>query len=296
MLNVDRLLGTTAPQGDQMTHARWLWVVLAIGIAGSSTSATGQPAKKAPAKGAAKKPAVAVSAAAIAALGGVDHEAAAKAAEELGASDLAAAHDALLDALALGLPPAVAVPAINALVLKPAPPDVLALRRYAGHVNPSVRSAAITALASYPSPVAQSAVAAGLRDPVGLVRSAAAKASGRARIKVAIEPMLLLLAKGEEASARGLAELADADLSRKIADQLGKVPDPTLVIVLGAILKRADFGPDAVKVEIVRAIGKIQDPAAVNALTDYIDATPKAPVRTSRQEAVLIVEARLGGK
>jgi len=66
--------------------------------------------------------------------------------------------------------------------------------------------------------------------------------------------------------------------------------------VLGAILKRADFGPDAVKVEIVRAIGKIQDPSAVNALTDYIDATPKTPVRTSRQEAMLIVEARLGGK
>lgn len=277
-----------------MTHARWLWVVLAIGIAGSATSATGQPARKAPAKAAAKKPVVPT--AAIAALGGVDPEAAAKAAEELGASDLAAAHDALLDALALGLPPAVAVPAINALVLKPAPPDVLALRRYAGHVNPSVRSAAITALASYPSPVAQTAVAAGLRDPVGLVRNAAAKASGRARIKVAIEPMLLLLAKGEEASARGLAELADADLSRKIADQLGKVPDPTLVIALGAMLKRADFGPDAVKVEIVRAMGKIQDPSAVSALTDYIDATPKTPVRTSRQEAVLIVEARLGGK
>jgi hypothetical protein len=46
----------------------------------------------------------------------------------------------------------------------------------------------------------------------------------------------------------------------------------------------------------VRAIGKIQDPAAINALTDYIDATPKTPVRTSRQEAMLIVEARMGSK
>ena len=277
-----------------MTHARWLWVALAIIIASAPTSATGQPAKKGPAKGAAKKSDV--SREAIAALGGADFEAAAMAAEQLGVSDQAAAHDALLDALALGLPPAVAVPAINALVLKPAPPDVLALRRYAGHANPSVRSAAITALASYPSPIAQAAVAAGLRDPVGNVRSAAATAAGRARIKLAIEPMMLLLAKGEEAAARGLAQLADADLSRKLADQLGKVPDATLVVALGAILKRADFGPDAVKVEIVRAIGKIQDPSAINALTDYIDATPKTPVRTSRQEAALIVEARLGGK
>lgn len=277
-----------------MTHAKWLWVGLAIAIAGSSTSATGQPAKKGPAKGAVKK--VDVSAESIATLGGADLEAAAKAAELLGASTQPAAHEALLDALSLGLPAAVGVPAINALVLHPAPPDVLALRRYAGHANPSVRSAAINALASYPAPTAQGAVAAGLRDPVGSVRNASATAAGRARIKVAIEPMLLLLAKGEEASARGLAQLADPDLSRRIADQLGKVPDATLVVALGAMLKRPDFGPDAVKVEIVRAIGKIQDPSAVNALTDYIDATPKTPVRTSRQEAMLIVEARMGSK
>ncbi len=277
-----------------MTHARWLQVGLAILIAGSSSNATGQPAKKGPAKAAAKK--VEVSAETIAALGGADVEAAARSAELLGASTQPVAHEALLDALALGLPAAVAVPAITALVTHPAPPDVLALRRYAGHANPSVRSAAINALASYPDPKAQAAVAAGLRDPVGSVRSAAAAAAGRARVKVAIEPMMLLLAKGEEASARGLAQLADPDLSRKIADQLGKVPDATLVIALGAMLKRADFGPDAVKVEIVRAIGKIQDQSAVNALTDYIDATPKTPVKTSRQEAVLIVEARMGGK
>jgi len=273
-----------------MTHARWLWVGLALAIVGAPTHATGQPAKK----GAAKK--AEVPREVITALGSADLEAAAKAAEQLGANPLAGAHDALLDALALGLPPAVAVPAITALALHPAPPDVLALRRYAGHANPSVRSAAITELAGYPDPTAHGAVVAGLRDPVGMVRNAAATAAGRGRVRVAIEPMMQLLAKGEEASARGLAQLADPDLSRKLADQLGKVPDATLVVALGTILKRADFGPDAVKVEIVRAIGKIQDPSAVNALTDYIDATPKMPVRTSRQEAMLIVEARLGGK
>jgi hypothetical protein len=48
-------------------------------------------------------------------------------------------------------------------------------------------------------------------------------------------------------------------------------------------------------VDLVRAIGKIQDPAAVAALTDYVDSTPKTPPRTSRHEAELIVSARLGG-
>jgi hypothetical protein len=113
-------------------------------------------------------------------------------------------------------------------------------------------------------------------------------------VRTAIEPLFLLLAKGEEPAAKALAALADADLAAKIADHLGKVPDATLAISLGTILKRAEF-PETAKVEIVRALAKIQDPSALSMLTDYIDATPKTPPRTSRQEAVLVVEARLGG-
>lgn len=237
-----------------------------------------------------------VSAADVAALASNELEAAAKAAEALGASPSPAAHEALLDALALGLPPAVAVPAMTALGLHPAPADVVALRRYAGHHTPGVRIAALTTLALYPDPVAQQAIIAGLRDPVGMVRTAAAGAAGRGRIKGAIEPLLALLAKGEDSSARALAQLADPDLARKLADQLGKVPDPSLALALGAILRRTDFGPDEARVEIVRAIAKIQDPSAVTALTDYLDATPKTPPRPSRGEAQLVVDARLGGK
>ena len=42
----------------------------------------------------------------------------------------------------------------------------------------------------------------------------------------------------------------------------------------------------------MRAIGKIQDRAAVTALSDYVDATPKNPPRQSREEAQKMVEAR----
>jgi hypothetical protein len=89
--------------------------------------------------------------------------------------------------------------------------------------------------------------------------------------------------------------MADPELARRIAEQLGQVPDTPLAQCLGMILKRADFGPDAARVEIVRAIAKIQDPVAVTVLTDYVDSTPKNPVRASRHEAETIVEARLGG-
>ncbi|MBA3463034.1 MAG: HEAT repeat domain-containing protein [Deltaproteobacteria bacterium] len=261
-------------------------------IAIAAAPALAQPAGKAPAK---KGTGVTLNPALVADLSGTDVERAAKAAEDLGANVAPAAHEALLNALALGLPPAVAAPAMTALGQRPAPPDVAALRRYAGHHTPGVRIAALTTLAIYPDPAAHAAIIAGLRDPVGMVRTAAAGAAGKGRVKGAVEPLLVLLAKGEDSSARALAQLADPALARQLADQLGKVPETTLAIALGTILKRADFGPDEARVEIVRAIAKIQDKAAVNALQDYLDSSPKTPPRTSRTEAQMVIEARHGG-
>jgi len=230
-----------------------------------------------------------------AALVGADLERAAKAATALGGMAAPAAHDALLDGLALGLPPAVAAPALAALAVHPAPPDVPALRRYAGHHNPTVRSAALSALAVYPDPASRATIVAGLHDPQAMVRSAAAGSAARGRVRDAVDPLLQLLAKGEEPAARALSQLADPVLAAKIADQLGKVPEAMLAACLGGILVRTDFGPDPARVEIVRAIAKLQDVAAVKALTEYLDATAKLPPRPSRAEAQMIVEARLGG-
>jgi HEAT repeat protein len=189
----------------------------------------------------------------------------------------------------------VAVPAIVGLAKHPAPPDVAALVRYANHLNPSVRNAAITALAAYPDPVAQHAIVERLGDQVVVVRATAAAAAAKGKVRAAIDPMIVLLARGEEPAARALAAIADVDLAARIADQLGKVPDDALALCLGAILVRPDFGPDAARVEVVRAIGKIQDKSAITALTDYLASSPKTPARTSRTEAQMIVDARAGG-
>jgi HEAT repeat protein len=256
-------------------------VLVLLGVAGVHAQ---------PAKGAPKKKPKTISAE-VTALGGPDLELAARAAQTLGTYDLPAAHEALLDALAFGLAPDVAVPALLAVAARPAAPDIGALRRYAGHRNPTVRSAALSALATYGN--AGPTIVAGLKDPVATVRAAAAAAAGKGKMRDAIDPLLLLLAKGEDAAGRALAAIADLDLARKIADQFGKVPDPVLAVCLGAILKRPDFA-DPARVEIVRAIGKIQDPAAITALTDYLDSTPKTPKRTSLDEAQMIVDARSG--
>jgi len=229
------------------------------------------------------------------ALSGSDEEAAAKAAAALGELADPAAHEAVLDGLAFGLRTPVAVEALLALSKHPAPPDVSSLKRYAGHHNPSVRGTAIAALAKYPDPAAHAVVVQGLHDMAGVVRNAAADAASKGHMREAIEPLLALLARGEESAARALAAMADAALVRRIGDQLGKVPDPALALCLGLVLRRPDFGPDTERVEVVRAIAKITDQSAVNALTDYLDATPKNPPRPSRTEAEKVVEARLSG-
>jgi len=274
--------GTTAA----MKTRTWLVVGLTLALGGGVLAAP---------KKAARGPAKSDLAPLVTALNGTAVEEAAKAAEQLGAASEPAAHDALLDALAWGLPPAVAVNAIAALGQHPAPPDVAALRRYAGHHNPSVRSAAFGVLAMYPDPAAHQIVVAGLHDSVGIVRGAAAAAAAKGHVREAINPLLDLLARGEEPAARALAAMADPDLARKIGDELGKVPDAALAQCLGLILKRPDFGPDDARVEMVHALGKIQDQAALTALSDYVDATPKNPPRQSREEAQKMVEARLGG-
>lgn len=262
------------------------------GAPAAPAAAAKAPAKKA--KKAGKAPKVEL-APMIAAVNGPDVEAAVKAADTLGTSAEPAAHDALLDALAMGLPATVAVAAMGALAAHPAPPDVVALKRYAGHHSPMVRSAALGALATYPDPNARKAVVAGLHDMTGSVRAAAAAAAAKGRIRDAIDPLFELLARGEESASKALAAMADADLARKIGEHLGKVPDGILAQTLGLVLRRADFGPDPARVELVRAIGKIQDQVAVSVLTDYVDATPKNPPRASREEAQKMVEARLGG-
>jgi HEAT repeat protein len=272
-----------------MSNVSWHWVGLVIAMAAPASGAPKKPKPAAPA------PKSEVSPIDVKALSGPDVEQAAKAAEALGQLAIPAAHDALLDALALGLAPDVAIPAINALVLHPAPADVATLRRYAHHRHPSVRSAALGALASYLSPEAHDAIADGLRDTVGTVRTAAAAAAGRGRVRAAIDELVTLLARGEDSAARALGALADNQIALLLAEQIGTVPDATIARALGTILLRDDFGPDGAKVEVVRALARIQDPAAITELTDYVNATPKKPERASRTEAATIVQARTGG-
>jgi HEAT repeat protein len=278
-----------------MKTTSWLVTALVCALAGSGAAQPAKaPASKKAVLKAGKVPVKQDLSPLVTQLTGTNLEAAVKAAETLGASTDPGAHEALLDALAWGMPSSVATSAITAVAQHPAPADIAALKRYADHHNPSVRSAAFGALAVYPHPDAQAAITSGLHDQIASVRGAAAAAAAKGRVRMAVEPLLALLARGEEPAAQAIAVMADPELARKLGDEMGKLPDAVLAHALSLILKRNDF-PDTARVDIVRTIGKIKGQEAVTALTDYIDATPKNPPRQSRQEAEKMVEARMGG-
>ena len=254
----------------------------------AAAPALGRPARATPSHGSR-----ATLAPLAAALAGADDAAAVKAATALGASNDPAAHDALLDALAFGLTSTVAVAALAALPAHPAAPDVEALRRYAHHRDPAVRSAALDALARYPDHAAQMAIVEALGDKVGTVRTAAADAAARAHILDAVAPLFALLDQGEDGAGRALAALADPDLARRIADHVGHAPDPAVAHCLGLVLRRADF-PDPTRVEIVDVLGRLADPAGLAEITQYIATTPKKPARPSLDEAAKVVAGKGG--
>jgi hypothetical protein len=235
----------------------------------------------------------------LAVLIGADASAAEGAASRLGEVADAAAHGALLDALATGLPPRVAAAALAAVARHPAPGDAAVVRLYAVHRNPLPRAAAFAALAQPPGTgldaEGQRLVLAALGDEEPSVRTAAAAAAARARLAAAAPRLLALLGKGDAGAGPALADLADADLARRIADLLGTAPDALLSQCLGRLLLRRDFGPEAARVQVVRVLAKVPGPEAITALTEYLEAIASGPARLSRREAEAALETRRGG-
>jgi hypothetical protein len=85
---------------------------------------------------------------------------------------------------------------------------------------------------------------------------------------------------------------AAAELAHKLSEKLGQVPDPLLCQAFGEMLKRADFGPEKVRGEVVKTLSKIPSVESTVALQEYVAASVKDKTRPSRIEAEKIVEQR----
>lgn len=255
-------------------------------------TAAAQPARPAPARAARVKPGKLDLPKAAAALTGTDLAAAAKAAQQLGASTDPAARVIVHDALATGLHPDVMVAAITALGAAPTKDDLPLLRDYTRFRHAGVRAAALRAYLAAAGTAAD--VVENLKSLDPEVRAVAASAAGRMQLKDTAPALLILLDKGEKEAALALGAMGDEGLARVIAEHLGTAPDASLAIAFGAMLSRPTFGPEPVRLEAVRTVIKLAGPEAIAALEAYVAATPANPPKQSRREAEAGIKLKLG--
>jgi HEAT repeat protein len=223
---------------------------------------------------------------------GSDDDKALDAARKLADSGDGKALDALLDALALGAPPKRAADILSALSGKKDARTVDVLKHFARNRNPELRKKALVALGTVPDGRAVGPLMAALSDEVEEVRAAAANALGQRREKGSVERMVLLFKRRDTAAAMALGQLGTPELAHRIAEMLGEVPDAQFCTALGEMLKRPDFGPEPIRVELVKALAKVPGIDSTTVLVEYVAATERDKQRPSRLEAQKIVDQR----
>ena len=225
-------------------------------------------------------------------LADTDEARAVDAAVALGKSSDPKAVEGLVAALDAGTTPKVAVAECAALGAKKDARAVVILVQYAHHRAPEVRKAALAALAQIADPRVSPALIAALGDSDPEVRAAAAKGIADRRDKSAEERLIKLMEHRDASAAGALAAIATPALAHRLSEMLGSVPDPILCTALGEMLKRTDFGPEPIRVEIVHTLAKVPGVDSTAVLVEYVASTERDKNRPSRLEAQKIVDDR----
>ena len=240
--------------------------------------------------------------------------------KKLGEQGSPVAIAAILDELATGSGPRVTKAALDVLAARkpeaasdPGMPNAYpVLSLYARHRNPELRKQAIAALAILPSsatpagtagasgtagapgqpgPVVSLLIAA-LADANSDVRAVAAQALGKRHEKSAEPALIKLLLRKDGAAPEALGQIGGPDTARALAEMIGNVPDSMILETLGHLLERPDFGPEPVRVQVVKTVGKMPGSQTLDILGDYVKETTKEKQRPSRIEAQKIIEQR----
>lgn len=253
--------------------------------------------------------------------------------QKLGALDTPRSTEILLGELSLGLTPKVSGAVLDVLAARRSAESLPLLSVYARHRNPELRKRAVSALAALvlppkapevkegsaagakpaadkarkpavppaPSltPAQQATVVplliAALSDANADVRGVAAEALGARREKAAEPALIKLLLRKDSVAPAALGQIGGAETARSLAEMIGNVPDRLLGETLGMLLLRADFGPDPLRLEVVKTLGKLSGSQPIDLLNDYVQATAKDKAdkaRPSRVEAQKIIEQR----
>ncbi|MBL8635077.1 MAG: HEAT repeat domain-containing protein [Myxococcales bacterium] len=250
------------------------------------------------------------------------------AARKLGETNTPTAQAALLDALSIGVSPKVAAAALSSLSSLRSADALPVLELYTHHRNPDLRKRAVQGLVALvvapegnetpakppvgkklakpvtvkpgvaheelaPKIVPQ--LIAALSDGSSDVRQVAAEALGQRREKSAEPALIKLLQRKDTAAPEALGLIGGPDTARALGEMIGTVPNYLLTTTLGALLRRSDFGPEPVRTEVVKMLGKMPGDQPVDFLSDYVKATDtdkESKARPSRAEAQKIIEQR----
>jgi HEAT repeat protein len=214
------------------------------------------------------------------------------AAKKLAAEKDPKALDYMLDALAVGGSPKVQATLLAGLAGRKEPKAVDVLKHFAKNRNAELRKKAVTALGEYPGPATVPVLLEALSDPVEDVRAAGALALGKRKERQAEPRLVKLLQHKDEAAAKALALMGTPELAHRIGEMVGQIPDALLCTALGEMLKRPDFGPEPIRVEVVKTLAKVPGMDSTSALVEYVAATEKDKMRPSRVEAQKVVDQR----
>lgn len=254
---------------------------------------------------------------------------AALAARKLGEAKTPGAQAALFDALASGVSPKVAAAALSALAAQRSPDSLPILELYSHHRSPELRKRATLGLAALvvapeesettaKPPVGKKPIKAALKtgplipheelapkvvpqliaalsDGSAEVRQVAAEALGKRREKSAESALIKLLLRKDSAAPEALGLIGGPDTARALGEMIGTVPNYLITATLGALLRRPDFGPEPMRTEVVKTLGKMPGDQPVDFLSDYVKATDtdkESKARPSRAEAQKIIEQR----
>jgi HEAT repeat protein len=221
-----------------------------------------------------------------------DDQKAEDAAKKLGEAKDPKALDAILDALSVGAPPKVQAALLGDLSGKKDPRSLQVLEHYTKNRNPELRKKAVAVLAELNDAKVVPLLVEVLGDSAEEVRAQAALSLGKRKERSAEGKLIKLLQHKDESAAKALALMATPELAHKISEMLGQIPDALFCTALGDMLKRPDFGPEPIRVEVVRTLAKVPGMDSTSALIEYVAATEKDKMRPSRVEAQKIVDQR----
>ena len=202
--------------------------------------------------------------------------------------------EALLDCLATGAPPKVQVAILEGLEARPKRDAELwqVLKHFLNNRNSNIRKHAVTIVGKMSDAKVVPALIHALSDSAEEVRAQAALELSLKKERSAEAPFLKLLEHQDAAAPAAVASIATPGLVHRLSEMLGRVPDPLLVSTFGELLKRTDFGPDPLRLEVVRTLAKMPSVDSTTALIEYLSASTRESSRPSRIEAQKIVDQR----